>query len=233
LAEIWRAQDRAGREVVLRLAGLDHILQEHDEIADRSGEVQKTIEQPGLVTRDVEYRHRENHYRRTPSQRNGMKVVVQYRPVPPAIMSTPDTLHAPRWRIEPIDPMLAYVAYDVPADEFLVYFDGKPVPAVSDPLDAPGFRGVAIMLGVGADDESTDEIVGVQVIPMLLGAVQQQPAWAVLAWAAMAGEFGTELLKERLPGFLAEVNDAFSRYWTPPPSLEEQMAGLGRAEKTA
>ena len=89
------------------------------------------------------------------------------------------------------------------------------------------------MLGVGADDEETDEIVGVQVIPMLLGAVQEQPAWAILAWAVMAGDFGTELLKERLPDFLTEVNVAFSRYWTPPPSLEEQMAGIARAKATA
>jgi hypothetical protein len=147
-------------------------------------------------------------------------------------MSHTDNPDAPRWPAA-VDPALAYVAYDVPSDEFLVYFSGKPVPAVSDPLDAPGFEDVAIMLGVGADDESTDEIVGVQVIPMLLGAVQEQPAWAVLAWAAMAGDYGTELLKERLPGFLAEVNDAFSRYWTPPPSLEEQMADIARAKATA
>ena len=148
-------------------------------------------------------------------------------------MSNPDTLLAPRWPIEPIDPTNAYVSYDILADEFLIYFGGKPVPKVSDPLDAPDFRGVAILLGVSADDEETDEIVGVQVIPMLLGAVQEQPAWAVLAWAAMAGDFGTELLRERLPGFLAEVHQAFSQYWTPPPSLQERMADLVRAKKTA
>ena len=149
------------------------------------------------------------------------------------MVRNPDTLRVPRWPIEPVDPTIADVSYNIPADEFLVYFGGKPVPKVSDPLDAPGFRGVAVMLGVGADDEETGEIVGVQVIPMLLGAVQEQPAWAVLAWAAMAGNFGTELLKERLPGFLTEVHQAFSRYWTPPPSVEEQVAGLARAKKTA
>ena len=147
-------------------------------------------------------------------------------------MSDTDTPHGPRWPAA-VNPALAYVAYDVPADEFLVFFDGKAVPTVSDPLDAPGFRGVAIMLGIGADDEPTDEIVGVQVIPMLLGAVQEQPAWAVLAWAAMAGDFGAELLKERLPGFLAEVHQTFNQYWTPPPSMEEQMAVIARAKATA
>ena len=149
------------------------------------------------------------------------------------MVSNPDTQRVPTWPIEPVDPTIADVSYDVPADEFLVYFGGKSVPKVSDPLDAPGFRGVAIMLGVGADDEETGEIVGVQVIPMLLGAVQEQPAWAVLAWAAMAGDFGTELVKERLPEFLDEVHQAFSQYWTPPPSIDEQMADLVRVEKTA
>ncbi len=147
-------------------------------------------------------------------------------------MSRNDNSRVPRWPAV-IDPTVADVSYDVPADEFLVYFGGKPVPKVSDPLDAPGFEDIAIMLGVGADDEETGEIVGVQVIPMLLGAVQEQPAWAVLAWAAMAGDFGTELLKERLPCFLTEVHQAFSQYWTPAPSIEEHMAGLARVNKTA
>ena len=89
------------------------------------------------------------------------------------------------------------------------------------------------MLGVGADDEATGEIVGVQVIPMLLGAVQEQPAWAVLVWAALAGEFGAELLPERLPGFLTAVQQAFTQYWRPAPSVEEQLAELARGKKTA
>lgn len=86
-------------------------------------------------------------------------------------MSIPDTQNPPRWPATPVDLGIAWVDYDVRADELLIYFGGKPVPAISDPLDAPGIRSVSIMLGVGADDEATDEIVGVQVIPMLLGAV--------------------------------------------------------------
>jgi hypothetical protein len=143
-------------------------------------------------------------------------------------MSNPQTVHGPRWPTEPIDPGTAWVDYDVPADEFLVYFGGRPVPAISDPLDAPGFHDVAIMLGVGENDEATDEIVGVQVIPILLGAVQEQPRWAVLAWAALAGDYGGELLKERLPIFLDDVADAVRRYWTPPPPMEEQLVQLDR-----
>jgi hypothetical protein len=131
----------------------------------------------------------------------------------------------PRWPPEPIDPDIAWVDYDVPADEFLVYFGGKPVRKISSPLHAPGFEDVAIMIGLGENDETTDEIVGVQVIPMLLGAVQDQPSWAILAWAAMAGDYGAELLKEHLPGFLDQVRQAFEQYWTPPP-IEEQLAQL-------
>jgi hypothetical protein len=153
-----------------------------------------------------------------------------------------DTIHVPTWPSEPVDPGIAWIDYDVVADEFLVYFGGQPVPAISDPLDAPGFDDVAIMIGLGADDEETGEIVGVQVIPMLLGAVQEQPHWAVLVWGAMAGDYGDELLRERLPGFLDEVASAFARYWTPPLPLEEQLARLhhadqqdatGRQERTA
>lgn len=143
-------------------------------------------------------------------------------------VSNPETVTPPRWPAEPVDPTVASVSYYVPADEFLVYFGGKSVPAVSDPLDGPGFEDVAIMIGIGPDDEDTGEIVGVQVIPMLLGAVQDQPKWAVLAWAAMAGDFGTELIKERLPIFLDQVEEAFRKYWTPAPPIEEQLAALQR-----
>jgi hypothetical protein len=130
-----------------------------------------------------------------------------------------------------VDPSVAWIDYDIPADEFLVYFGDAPVPAASDPLDAPGFEDVAILVGLGPDDETTDQIVGVQVIPMLLGAVRAQPAWAALAWAAMAGDFGTELLKERLPGFLAEIAGAFARTWTPPLPIEEQLARLAQVDR--
>ena len=146
-------------------------------------------------------------------------------------MSVTPTVQLPRWPTQPIDPDVAWVDYDIPADEFLVYFGGKPVPKVCDPLDGPGFQDVAIMLGVGPDGDETGEIVGVQVIPMLIGAVPEQPHWAILTWAAMAGDFGTELIKERLPGFLAEVEAAFHQYWTPTPPIEEQMAEIERARQ--
>lgn len=138
---------------------------------------------------------------------------------------------APRWPTDPIDPAHVWVDYDVPADEFLIYFGGKPIGAVFDPLDAPGFEDVAIAIGLDAKGRDTGEIVGVQVIPMLLGAVVDQPSWAALAWAAMVDYHGTDLLHERLPGFLDEVREAFERYWTPAPPIEEQLAAIERARQ--
>jgi hypothetical protein len=140
-------------------------------------------------------------------------------------------LLAPRWPKEPIDPSRVWTAYDVPADEFLIYFGGRPVASTCDPLDAPGFEDVAIMIGLDADSQQTGEIVGVQVIPMLLSAVEDQPSWAALAWATLADYHGTELLRERLPAFFDAVHDAFDRYWTPPLPMEEQLAAIERARQ--
>lgn len=147
-------------------------------------------------------------------------------------MNATETISAPCWPAKPIDTGIAWVDYDVIADEFLVYFGGRPVPAVSDPLNAPGFSGVAVMIGLDENNNSTDEIVGVQVIPMLLGAVPDQPHWSALAWAAMAGDYGKELLQEQLPTFLEEVARAFREFWTPAPPIEEQLAKIRRLAAT-
>ena len=135
----------------------------------------------------------------------------------------------PRWPAEPIDPTRVDVDYDVPADELTLFFGGRPVPSVCDPFEAPGFEDVAIMVGENEDDSSTREVVGIQVIPLLLGAVRDRPEWAALAWAVMAGDLGQETLRTELPGFIAEVAEAFERYWTPPP-IEEQVVRLARAD---
>jgi hypothetical protein len=83
LAEIWRTGDRHAREVVFTTARQDHILDEHDDMAELMDDVRVAIEQPDLVTRDARYARRENHYRRIPSTGGWIKVVVNYRPVPP------------------------------------------------------------------------------------------------------------------------------------------------------
>jgi hypothetical protein len=72
-----------GREVIFTSARRDHVLQRHSDMADRLDEVRSAIEQPDLITRDREYARRQVHYRRTPSGRGFIRVVVNYRPVPP------------------------------------------------------------------------------------------------------------------------------------------------------
>jgi hypothetical protein len=52
-------------------------------MADRMDDVRDAIEHPDFVAQDVRYHHREVHYRRVPSGQSLLKVVVQYRPVPP------------------------------------------------------------------------------------------------------------------------------------------------------
>jgi hypothetical protein len=83
LAEIWRTSDRLGREVICTTDSHNHILGKHDVMADRLDAIRPAIEQPSYITRDADYPHRENYYRRTPSGRRFIKVVVEYRPVPP------------------------------------------------------------------------------------------------------------------------------------------------------
>ena len=67
------------------------------------------------------------------------------------------------------------------------------------------------MLGLNNDESSTEEVVGIQVIPLLLGAVEDRPEWAALAWGVMAGDLGQETLRTELPDFIAEVRDAFEQ----------------------
>lgn len=83
MAEIWRAWDRLNREVIFDTADRDHILAEHDEMADRLHMIREAIEDPEFVNRDVQYRRRENYYRWLPTEERWLKVVVNFRPVPP------------------------------------------------------------------------------------------------------------------------------------------------------
>lgn len=58
-------------------------MRRHDELEDRLDEVRTAIEHPDFVARDVRFYRREIYYRRTPSGRGWMRVVVNYGPVPP------------------------------------------------------------------------------------------------------------------------------------------------------
>ena len=83
MADIWRTRDRAGREVTLTTAAWAHILAQHAEMAGRQADVRAAVEAPGLVVRDPQYSRRKRCYRRTPSGRRWLKVVINYAPVPP------------------------------------------------------------------------------------------------------------------------------------------------------
>lgn len=82
MAEIWRTRDYFGRDVSFTEASLDHILQRHEDMAAYLGDIRAVVSQPTIVTKDLKYRRRENHYGRS-SPEAGLIKVVQYRPVPP------------------------------------------------------------------------------------------------------------------------------------------------------
>jgi hypothetical protein len=83
LEEIWRIQDYLGQEVVLTEVRREPIVSEHSELVRQLADVRHTLEQPDQVRRDRKFAHRENSYKRKPSGKRWMKVVVHYRPVPP------------------------------------------------------------------------------------------------------------------------------------------------------
>jgi hypothetical protein len=143
-----------------------------------------------------------------------------------------DARPRPRWPARSsLDLASAYVSYDPPADELIVYFGGKPVPKYVSPIDSPGDDFAAVMVGVHGDESSTGEVVGVHVMPLLVGAVQTHPTWAVLAWASLTGfRWEEAMMRQAVAAFVAEVADLFDRYWTPAPPWEEQVANLRRAK---
>jgi hypothetical protein len=83
VATIWRTTDRLGREVTLTTEGWAHILRKRAMLAGRLDEVRAAVEAPDFVNADAQSPRRVNHYRRTPSGRAWIKVVINYRPMPP------------------------------------------------------------------------------------------------------------------------------------------------------
>lgn len=106
---------------------------------------------------------------------------------------------------------------------------GQPVPAITYPFDTPGFEATGVMIERDQDGAETGEIVGIHVIPMMMEAVPARPEWSVLTWAVLAGEYGIELVQERLPLFIDKVHEAFEKYWKPAPPIEEQLAAMRQA----
>jgi len=106
---------------------------------------------------------------------------------------------APTWPRQPVDPDRCYVSYHPPADELVVFFGGKPVPSYSAPIPAFGEH-VAVMVDLAPDwASSTGEIVGIQGIPFVGGALPDHPEWSSLV--------GTdeEARRAALARFLADV----------------------------
>jgi len=139
----------------------------------------------------------------------------------------PDTVAEPLWPDAPFDPERAIVPYDAPADELLVWFGDGRGPTIYDPT-ALADGGIAV-----AYSAKTGEIIGIQGIPFLLGAVRRRPEWVAIAWGVLAGDLGRSTLVAALPGFVAEVAQAFAEHgivgWSPeelptPPTAEPAVA---------
>ena len=100
----------------------------------------------------------------------------------------------PRWpRPGVIDPARCYVSYHPPADELVVSFGGTPVPKYVNPIEAPEADDLGIMVGMNDDESSTGEVVGLLVMPLLVGAVRRHPGWAAIA-------LGRSIRLRRRPG---------------------------------
>jgi hypothetical protein len=87
--------DYQGRTVELSDHGWVHILEGHVEMADRLGEIARTIEAPNLVVRDPDIRRIEHHYG-VPKGRLRVQVVVLYRPTPEGWVGEVVTAHRTR-----------------------------------------------------------------------------------------------------------------------------------------
>lgn len=141
-------------------------------------------------------------------------------------VSTPslDVVSRPHWPVEPFDPARAYLHYGAVADELVLYFTDEPVRSFSDLIDAPEGDDTAVLVGLTADDEETNDVIGIHVYPLLAGAAEARPAWRALAEPAPPAEV--------VARFVAEVKELFDRFWTPAPPIEEQLARR-RAEPLA
>jgi hypothetical protein len=83
LADTWQTRDYRGRDVTFTEASHGHILERHAEMAKHMSYIREAISRPTVITRDLKYPRRECHYGFTSSPPGMIKVVVQYRPVPP------------------------------------------------------------------------------------------------------------------------------------------------------
>jgi len=82
MAAIWEAEDRFGRSVSLSEERWGHIVAGRGARVPSPDTIRHIVEYPAQVTLDADYAHRECFYSDL-TRGLGLKVVVQYRPVPP------------------------------------------------------------------------------------------------------------------------------------------------------
>lgn len=120
----------------------------------------------------------------------------------------------PSWPTDEIDLRRVDVDDDPPADELTLFYGGQPVPSVSRFLTEPGFEDVAILV-----DDATDQIVGIQAIPFLVGAVHHHPCWAVLAWASLTDrKWEAEMVNAAISAAIADIRATLDHAKPPPPT---------------
>jgi hypothetical protein len=119
-------------------------------------------------------------------------------------VKTLDALPRPRWPELTPDPTELWLDFDPVADELMLYFDRKPVAAYNNPICAPEGDDVAVLVGLEENWVGTDQIVGIQIIPLLGRAVKTYPSWRVLAEPNPP--------PEAVASFVAEVGVLFARY---------------------
>ncbi len=118
-------------------------------------------------------------------------------------LNAPATLPPPRWPIEPLDGSRVWVDHDAVADELRVFFGGQPVPSYVDPIESPGRDFVSVLVDLNDDDTGSGEIVGLQLSPLLAGAVAERPSWRALAAPRPSAE--------AVAAFLIDAEHLFAR----------------------
>ena len=117
---------------------------------------------------------------------------------------------ARRWPEIPPDPARVRLAYGPLADELVIHFGGEAVPDVVDPMDAPAPGWLSVLLAEGPDETAGDEVIGLQVYPLLAGAATERPAWRVLAVGA-PGPPATEEQRAAVADLIAVAARAWPR----------------------
>lgn len=104
---IWETTDRLGRQVVLTDQGWEHILFQHENMANLRDRIRDAVAFADEIVRDRDYAHREIHHRKRDSSLSWIRVIVHYRPressdwigevITAHVTSRRDPREAPQW----------------------------------------------------------------------------------------------------------------------------------------